>query len=545
MRYFIKLLCLIFIAIPIFSGLTVLILEAFNLAEWLNFFTQEGIFISIGLSFWLAFASTLFSLFLAALVFAYTYQSAFFIRLQKSLPTLLALPHVAFVIGFAFILAPSGWIIRIISPSLTGFDSPPDWRILKDSYALALLLCLVLKETLFILFMAIAALEVKETNQLLWLGQSMGFSSSQIFWRLIFPKLWRAIRLPIYTVAAYGISVVDLSLLIAPTNPAPLAVRLWLWMQAPSPEQHILASKAAITLGILSIITISILYACEKFYSNGLKFYWLNGLRRSHGDYLSYFASIFVKNWIRLTFIINAGVILSLIVWSFTRRWSFPKVLPEQWSLVYWQSSFDNLINPVITSMSLAILSAFIGLILVILSLEAQVNRWHWPAWLICLPLLLPQASLLQGIYLSTSYLLLKPNFWLVLWCHLLFVYPYMYLCLYGAYRQFNQNFINLSYTLGLSPWLAWIKVKAPMLIKPILFSFIIGASVSLSQYLPTLLFGAGRIITITTEAISIGSGLDRRTASVYGLLQLTLPFILYILIIFLPKETKSIKVKN
>ena len=140
-HHLIKLIYCLLILVPVLAGIAILILESFNLSEWFNFFAQEGIIASIGLSFWIAFASTISSLFLSALILAYTYQSRFFFNLQKILPALLALPHVAFVIGFAFLLAPSGWILRIISPGLTGFEVPPDWRILKDTYALSLLFC--------------------------------------------------------------------------------------------------------------------------------------------------------------------------------------------------------------------------------------------------------------------------------------------------------------------------------------------------------------------------------------------------------------------
>ena len=39
-----------------------------------------------------------------------------------------------------------------------------------------------------------------------------------------------------------------------------------------------------------------------------------------------------------------------------------------------------------------------------VLSLEAQAGRRPWPLWLICLPLLLPQASLLFGIRLGVDW---------------------------------------------------------------------------------------------------------------------------------------------
>jgi putative thiamine transport system permease protein len=68
-------------------------------------------------------------------------------------------------------------------------------------------------------------------------------------------------------------------------------------------------------------------------------------------------------------------------------------------------------------------------------------------------------------------------------------------------------------------------------------FAFAVGAAVSLAQYLPTLLFGAGRITTITTDAVAIGSGLNRRLASLYGLLQLALPLAIYALALRLPRR--------
>ena len=74
------------------------------------------------------------------------------------------------------------------------------------------------------------------------------------------------------------------------------------------------------------------------------------------------------------------------------------------------------------------------------------------------------------------------------------------------------------------------------LLARPLLFAFGVGAAVSLAQYLPTLLFGAGRVVTITT-----GGGhrqrLNRRLAGLYGLLQLLLPLVIYALALWLPRR--------
>ena len=41
-------------------------------------------------------------------------------------------PHSAIAIGFAFLIAPSGWIVRAISPWLTGWTLPPDVATVGD-----------------------------------------------------------------------------------------------------------------------------------------------------------------------------------------------------------------------------------------------------------------------------------------------------------------------------------------------------------------------------------------------------------------------------
>ena len=66
------------------------------------------------------------------------------------------------------------------------------------------------------------------------------------------------------------------------------------------------------------------------------------------------------------------------------------------------------------------------------------------------------------------------------------------------------------------------------MLWRPLVASFALGFAVSIAQYLPTLFVGAGRVSTITTEAVSLVSGGNRRLIGVYGLLQMLLPVLVY-----------------
>src|SRR3546814_16579159 len=82
-------------------------------------------------------------------------------RASAVLPFRLAPPHAAIAIGFAFLILPSGWIARLLSPGLSGWQHPPDLLIVQDPHGIALVLGLVLKEVPYLLLMTLAALNQK------------------------------------------------------------------------------------------------------------------------------------------------------------------------------------------------------------------------------------------------------------------------------------------------------------------------------------------------------------------------------------------------
>ena len=538
-RLLFLLLCALSLAAPVAGGLLLLLLEGLAKGHVSLLLAQPELWHSLGLSLWVAGASTLGALLFTALLLARGEGQPWMRRLRRLLSPLLALPHVAFAIGVAFLLAPSGWLLRLISPALTGFDLPPDWQTLRDPWGLGLILALILKETPFLLLMALSALDPAQISRQLWLGQTMGFSGPQIWWRLLLPALWPALRLPLYAVAAYGLGVVDLALLLGPDAPAPLAVRLWLWYQDPDLQWRGASASGALLLLALNLLLLAALRLLEWGQGALGKARWLDGRRSLPSPWPERLTRAGV--WVLLA--INLLVLASLLLWSLARRWSFPALWPSEWSGHHWLALLPTLGPLLWQSLWLALLCAGLSLLLAVLALEAQQGRRphhsQWPLWLICLPLLLPQASLLFGLRLQIDWLGVVDGIgpgW-VLWSQLLFVFPYVYLCLHGPYRQFDDRLTRAALSLGASPWRAWWQVKGPLLARPLLFAFGVGAAVSLAQYLPTLLFGAGRVVTITTEAVAIGSGLNRRLAGLYGLLQLLLPLFIYGLVLWLPRR--------
>jgi putative thiamine transport system permease protein len=64
------------------------------------------------------------------------------------------------------------------------------------------------------------------------------------------------------------------------------------------------------------------------------------------------------------------------------------------------------------------------------------------------------------------------------------------------------------------------------MLIRPVLTATALGFAISVALYLPTLLIGAGRWPTVTTEAVALASGGDPRLIGATALVQALLPFL-------------------
>ncbi|MFQ5466551.1 MAG: ABC transporter permease subunit, partial [Kiloniellaceae bacterium] len=87
-----------------------------------------------------------------------------------------------------------------------------------------------------------------------------------------------------------------------------------------------------------------------------------------------------------------------------------------------------------------------------------------------------------------------------------------------------DERYIRTARCLGAGPARVFWRVKLPMLIRPILFAAAVGFAVSVAQYLPTQFVGGGRFVTLTTEAVTLSAGADRRVIGVFAFLQAVLP---------------------
>ena len=520
-------------ALPILAALLALTqplsdISSFNtfIQPWTLLFQWPGLVCSIGLSLWSAIAATLISLWLALALCSQVIQRASCTARAIS-SAILAMPHIALATGLILLLSPSGWLLRLISPTFTGFVRPPDWPIVNDPYALSLILLLVIKETPFLFLMAFNIAGRIDVARQMQAANALGYHSEKAWWLLLVPQILVALRLPLFCVLAFGLSTVDIAILLGPQQPTTLALLVWQWISEPSMGHQSLAAAGTLLLIVITLASFGAWRYAEKS--------WLTYCRNAYGQRRSTWRMPLTPLW-AMGIVLTLGAYAVLFVWSVAWRWPFSSSFPLQWSYDYWLTSVHQLSTPIINSLLIASVANLLGLLLCVGFLEWQFyTRINTNLWLLLAPLLTPQISLIFGLQHMAAWLDVIGLLPSVIFAHMVFIVPYYFLSLSGTWQTFDPRLIYTAQSLGKSPWTCFWRIKIPLLSKPLALSVALGFAVSMGLYLPTLGLGAGRFPTLATETVAYASGIDRRMAAVAALWQTFIPLLVYGIALFLP----------
>lgn len=461
--------------------------------------------------------STLLACALAGVLAMLHYPGALWRGLQRRLPLLLALPHAAFAVGLFFLIAPSGWLVRPLA-HLLQWAGPPAWVTVQDPYALSLALALAIKESWFLLWVLAAVLGEQSVTRQLVVGRSLGYSPAQVWWHIVWPQVLPRLLWPVMAVFAYGLSVVDMALILGPGTPPTLAVLAWRWLSDPDPALQARGSAAALVLLALLLCTALCVHVLMAWRRRQRPY--PQGTRRVPAQ------EGVAARWLRalagrlpmLLALAGYAVAAILLLWSLAHSWFFPALVPQGLTLQAWQQADW---APFGTTLWLALATSLLCLPAVLVWLEWAPQRWNA---LLYLPLIVPALPLVAGQYAALLHWRLDGSALALVWSHMLWVLPYMLLTLSGPYRAVDPRLVRSARSLGCSPWQACVRVKWPSLMRPMLATLAVGFAVGVAQYLPTLFAGAGRFVTVTTEAVALSAGGNRRVLAVQALLQMALP---------------------
>lgn len=508
------------LGVPVGLGLAVTLAQgATRLPDVLAW---DGVWRSCLLSLGPGLGATLLSLALVGLILGAEPRALAW--LERLLAPLLALPHAAAALGLAFVIAPSGWVARALSPWATGWIAPPDLMTLNDPWGLALTLGLVLKETPFLLLMALAALTPALRHRQR-VAATLGYGRGMAFALVVWPSLYPALRLPVLAVLVYGMTTVDMALILGPSLPYSLSAQISQWQSAPSLTDQDQAAAAAVLQAGLVVVALIFWRGVEAAGFALRQSLTLNGVRAAWAERV--LAPLATGAVFGLTVLPVLGL-AGLALWSVAGLWAFPHTLPNQITLQAWAQAGPALVQASALSVALALCVTAVALALTLWALQAEGSRPRHDA-LIFLPLIIPQIVVLPGI--ATVLLRLPvPPLGAVALGHLIYVLPYVALGLSGPFRGWNPHLGHIGATLGAKPWRILTRLRLPMLAGPLAATAAVGFAVSIGQYLPTVLLGGGRIVTLATEAVALSSGGNRRIVGAYAMAQAFWPALAFVL---------------
>lgn len=574
--------------------------QAIDLPAWQALAADPQTLRAGGLTLWTALASTLLAWWTLARLLASAFVRQQLAQWVAALPAMLATPHAAMAIGLVLWLSPSGWALRLVSPTWTGWDAPPPWPTTQDPWGLGLVLALWLKEVPFLLWVAATQLQ-REDLRRRWqaesaLAQTLGATPAQAFSQVVWPQLAPRLHWPLLAVLAYGLTVVDMALIIGPASPPTLAVLAWQWLgdADASVQAQGAAAAGALTLSVLACAGLGL--AAMRAWAAGLRV--VGGVRSARGSgcgpsslgRLSRLGRLGL-NWVWLSKSKKRSAVgvrgeslkspkklanPAITVWAFNARaaektglslrpsalawamgaaylavwwalgvgsflgvWPFPQLWPSVWTLDAWGQVLGSA-STVWTTLGLAAATASLCLLWSVAWLEWAPRRWQQalkPWWL--LPLILPSVLWVVGLYSLALHWRLEGQWLGLLLAHSVMVLPYALLALEPAYLAVDPRQAAVVASLGHGRWVYLTRIRWPLLKSAIASAWAVGFAVSVAQYLPTLYVGAGRFATVTTEAVTLAAGGQRSLMSAYAVLQMLLPLLAFALAGWLGKPRR------
>jgi putative thiamine transport system permease protein len=530
------------VLLPLAAILWACIASAWHFAAWTEVTSAPLLWPAWRMSLWTGLVSTALAVVLCAWLLSRSFALPMWARMVRALGPMLAVPHAAFAVGLMFLVAPSGWLLRAVSPWLTGFMQPPPWLSSQDPWGLGMIAVLALKEVPFLLWGIATQLQRDDVGlrleRELQAAQTMGYARHTAFWVVVWPQLLPRLRWPLLAVLAYGLTVVDVAQIAGPSNPSTLSVLAWQWLQD---ADGLTNAQGAIAGWLLagSVVVCALLWAVGTGFMATHRAFTGERGRDVFAGPAKGIRTLAGNAVLGSLLTVYGAVLLALLVGSASGVWPFPRFLPEAWSLAAWQSVWGSTAT-LRATLTLALASTLLALLWAVAWLERAPPVWdkamRWPLYL---PLLLPSVLWVVGLHRVALVTGHTASWVALIIAHTLAVVPYIVIALSPAYLGFDTRYAQISASLGRSYWAFLLRVKWPMLRASMCSAAAVGVAVSVAQYLPTLYVGEGRFSTVTTEAVTLASGGQRSLVAAYAWLQWLIPVVGFAIAAWLGKPRR------
>ena len=464
---------------------------------------------SLILSLWVASVSLVISLFIARAISAKTLQAK---DSQVWRSVLLAMPHSALAVGLLLALSAGGVGWRWIA---VFFELPLDQQYLfpRDPWGVGMILSLVIKESAFLIAIAIPMTKRLPLRSYQVIARQAGLTQIQFHHQLIWPQVIRLMYPAIFVVFVFGLTNLEVSLILGPDQPQLIGVRLFQLLTDPNA-----LNRQAGALGLL--IVLALLLAVWGVFHRLTR----PCVKYRLPDVMALTSWATVLRWALIT--VTWLSIASLLIWAVTLRWSVFEPLPDV-SLAAL-TSIKSLASPFWASLLIGLTTSVIAIVLAVCILEYLVSkgqrRLHWIWWaFLWLPALPMASGLLAWIYFFGG----SPGLWPVIIGHTLIALPYVMIVVSDSWFDRDWRHEMLLKQANLPVWRRIFLIWMPRNSRLLVLAFALAFAVSCALYTQTMLLGGGRIETLMTE-LMVTVGGERRSAALTGLVNLLLPLIAF-----------------
>ncbi|MEH7075260.1 ABC transporter permease [Neobacillus drentensis] len=231
---------------------------------------------------------------------------------------------------------------------------------------------------------------------------------------------------------------------------------------------------------------------------------------------------------------------IPLIIWSFTKHWPWPLLLPEEWNISSWKyllSVSGRALEGLSNSLIVASLTLLGNLLLGIPAAKvlAQIEFIGKKAVFSTLlaPLFIPYTVSIIGMHDFAIRFTLLNEYVSVAFAHLIVTLPYFIATIWFQFRLIGNKLQEAAVSLGANRWKVFLWIEAPLLLPSVLLGSFLVVVISLSQYLPTWIMSGGTLLTMPLIIFPFANSGDSSIVAAYSLL-FFVPVLLLLMVYFL-----------
>ncbi|GAA0207235.1 ABC transporter permease subunit [Cytobacillus oceanisediminis] len=224
--------------------------------------------------------------------------------------------------------------------------------------------------------------------------------------------------------------------------------------------------------------------------------------------------------------------LLPLALWSGSRSWPYPDLLPRQAStrgfgLLATAETGQALLTSLLVAGAVAALSCAIGLPA---GRAIGLHRWRGRRLvqlLLVAPVIVPGIAVVLGLQVFFIRFGLSESVLGVILVQLVLGVPYAALVLGGAFETFDADLERQAHVLGAGSWRTTTSVTLPVLAPALSATAVLTFLISWSEYVLTLVVGGGQVQTLPLLLFATIGTADTQAAAALGLALVVPPVLL------------------